>query len=220
MVNRETINDRIREQILAHLCWDSCVETSGVDVAVKDGRITLSGKVPSLRIKAQAEKDARAIGGVREIDNQLQVETSMLPGDTEMITAVQSMLEWTADIDASNIVVSGRDGVITLDGSVGAYWEKIKAETIAADLVGVREVRNNLSVVPSSGSDDEEIREEILAALERSYAIDMSDISVMVKNGHATLVGTVPTWDMFVEVDEIAQHTDGVAGVSNELSVE
>ena len=84
-----------------------------------------------------------------------------------------------------------------------AYWQKEKAEQIASDLSGVREVRNLLTVTPSAGSEDGEIVNEIMAAFERTYSIDPSRIAVQAKNGHVILSGTVPTWDMFIDVDEI-----------------
>lgn len=220
MEDESSINQQIKEQIIAQLCWDNCVLNSEVDVAVDNGLVTLTGRVPSIRMRNQAEKDARAIPGVRSVDNQLIIEPSMRPDDEEIRTAVKNMLEWAADIDASRISVSSEDGIVTLEGSVNAYWEKIMAEDIANDFTGVREVRNRLSVTTREKAADSDIAEDIQAAIERSYAISNESVAVDVNQGHVTLSGIVPTWDMYLEAEEIARHTQGVKEVANHLSVE
>ena len=51
-----------------------------------------------------------------------------------------------ADIDASEILLSVEGGVATLTGNVPARRMKHRAEDIAADASGVREVRNTIRV--------------------------------------------------------------------------
>lgn len=50
------------------------------------------------------------------------------------------------DIDASNLSVEVSNGVVTLNGAVGERWMKHRAEDIADDCIGVREVRNQVRV--------------------------------------------------------------------------
>ena len=171
-------------------------------------------------MRNQAEKDARAISGVRSVDNQLIIEPSMRPDDEEIRTAVKNMLEWASDIDASRISVASKDGIVTLEGSVNAYWEKIMAEDIANDFTGVQGVRNRLFLTTREKTADSDIAEDIRAAIERSYAISNESVAVDINQGHVTLSGIVPTWYMYREVEEIARHTHGVKKVTNQLSVE
>lgn len=51
-------------------------------------------------------------------------------------------------LDASEILVMVENGVVTLTGEVEARWMKHRAEDIAADVSGVRDVRNRLIVDP------------------------------------------------------------------------
>jgi osmotically-inducible protein OsmY len=220
MTNETDGDATIKENIEAHLCWDSCLETSGVDVEVKDGSVVLKGSVPSLRSRAAAEEDARSIRGVREIRNLLIVEPELEAGDDEITSAVRNILDWTSDIDAAGIRVQARKGIVLLQGSVETFWEKQLASEIAADVIGVRDVINELSVDTPISDADPDIEQEIILAVGRSSAFDETDISVKVNKGHVTLTGRVPTWDSYVEADEIAQHTDGVTGVTNRLTVE
>jgi osmotically-inducible protein OsmY len=220
MTSEPTGDEKIREDIEAHLCWDNCLETTDVSVEVKEGNVVLKGSVPSLRSRAVAEGDARAIRGVREIENQLVVEPKLEAGDEEITTAVRNMLDWTSDINATRIDVQAREGVVLLQGSVETFWEKELAADIASDAIGVRDVINELTVATPVMDADPDIEEEIVLAMGRSSAFDETDVSVKVRDGHVTLTGQVPTWDAFVEADEIAQHTDGVTGVTNRLRVE
>ncbi len=220
MTNGPYDDETIKENIEAHLCWDSCLETSGVDVEVKEGNVVLKGVVPSLRSRAVAEEDARSIRGVREILNLLSVEPELEATDEEITSAVRSMLDWTSDIGASGIRVRTRGGVVLLEGSVETFWEKQRAAEIASDAIGVRDVINELTVATPIMDADPDIEQEIVLAMGRSSAFDETDISVKVHKGHVTLTGRVPTWDAYVEADEIAQHTDGVTGVTNRLRVE
>lgn len=51
-------------------------------------------------------------------------------------------------LDAREILVMVENGVVTLTGEVEARWMKHRAEDIAADVSGVRDVRNRLVVDP------------------------------------------------------------------------
>ncbi len=217
MINSD---ERIKTHISTHLCWDDCLQTSAINVAVQNGHVTLTGKVPSLRVRDLAEKDARAIAGVVGVTNKLSVEPSMQPQDSEIGQAIKSMLEWTVDIDASKISIMVHSGVVTLNGAVDAYWEKLRAESIASDANGVVDVINNLDVVPPLKKGDRDIEAEIAEAFERSSATGMAGLKIRSNNGHVTLSGTAPTWDMYEEADEVARHTSGVTGITNRIRVE
>ena len=45
-----------------------------VDINVTNGVVTLAGEVPNVRVKADAEAEARAVNGVVRVHNNLQVK--------------------------------------------------------------------------------------------------------------------------------------------------
>ena len=49
-------------------------------------------------------------------------------------------------IDARNISIEVKEGVVTLDGSVSQRWMKHRAEDVIDACSGVKEIRNNLTV--------------------------------------------------------------------------
>lgn len=54
------------------------------------------------------------------------------------------------EIDASEMEVNVKDGVVTLSGSVDNRWMKRRAEDTIENVYGVKDVRNELRVSPSS----------------------------------------------------------------------
>jgi BON domain len=66
--------------------------------------------------------------------------------DTEIKRDVEAELAWDPDIDASDIAIAVRDGVVTMTGFVGSYFQKIEAEAIAKRIKGVLGVANDISI--------------------------------------------------------------------------
>src|SRR6185503_1305646 len=68
--------------------------------------------------------------------------------DDELRGLVRERLAENNMVDIDEIVVSVTDGVVCLDGRVGTDGERLVAEHILTDLIGVREFENNLFVDP------------------------------------------------------------------------
>jgi osmotically-inducible protein OsmY len=63
----------IHDQVLIRLAGDQDVKGTGISVEVKDGVVTLTGKVESDKIRSKAEKLAKRVKGVKSVINQLAV---------------------------------------------------------------------------------------------------------------------------------------------------
>ena len=66
----EYITDMVRQKLAA----DQVVKGGAIDVTVKDGVVTLAGKVAEPRQKARAERLAHGIKGVKSVLNEVKVE--------------------------------------------------------------------------------------------------------------------------------------------------
>jgi osmotically-inducible protein OsmY len=66
----DELYDRVRERLAA----DRDVRGGGIQVDVKDGVVTLRGKVHEEKQKARAERVARKTKGVKKVVNELTVE--------------------------------------------------------------------------------------------------------------------------------------------------
>ena len=69
-------DERIRELVCDDLMDDPWLDASHIEVAVKDGEVTLSGTVGDRDAKRWAEDVAEHTGGVKHVQNNLRVEAA------------------------------------------------------------------------------------------------------------------------------------------------
>jgi osmotically-inducible protein OsmY len=215
-------DERIKKDLVDQLYWDDRIDASQVQVDVSDGKVTLTGSVPTYTARQAAESDGYTVLGVRYVENQLEVRypeaTSRLTDD-EISVNIKSLLLWSPDVDATHISVDVASGLVTLDGSVDAYWKKQRVEELASSVMGVTQIINNLAVVPSERVTDQVIAESIGPALERDGRINVNTVGVEVDDGKVTLTGTVHSWTTYRAVEDIARFTPGVLEVRNDLII-
>lgn len=216
------IDEELQAKVIEKLHWDDRVNAADVGVTVDHTKVTLRGTVPSYRAKSIAEKDTKEIPGISEVINHLQVEypsTITVPIDEEIASNVANALSWDPDIDANKIDVSVIGGLLTLRGTVDAYWKKFQAQDIAYAITGVIDIINELAVVPTKIPEDEEIARTIENALERNTFVEAEDVNVVVENGRVTLTGFVPNWAAWRAAHKAASYTKGVVKVVDGLAI-
>ena len=69
-----------------------------------------------------------------------------MKSDRDIERDVKEELGWNPDLDASDIAVSVKDGVVTLAGFVKSYTDKYEAEAAAKRVAGVKGVANDIEV--------------------------------------------------------------------------
>ena len=67
-------DDYITDVVRQKLAADQVVKGGAIEVIVKDGVVTLAGKVPEAKMKARAEKLAKRIKGVKSVTNNVKIE--------------------------------------------------------------------------------------------------------------------------------------------------
>jgi len=213
-------DEQIKKDVVDHLYADGRVDASDVNAEVSKGKVILTGNVPSCTARRAARDDAFGVLGVRGVRNQLTVlRTATTLSDDEVRANAKSVLEWSSDIDPSNIQVDVSGGAVSLSGSVTSYWQRTLAERMVANIDGVLGVQNELTVVPSEDVLDEAIAESIEASLRRSSCVSADDVTVKVEQGVVTLSGVVPSCMASRITQEAAHHTTGVRDVRSDLSV-
>jgi osmotically-inducible protein OsmY len=123
-------------------------------------------------------------------------------------------------IDRSEIAVTVRDGTVYLSGRVGTRFEKLRAEDLVHRITGVRNVVNQL-VTPSTWvyTRDWAIRQDLEHELWLNPLVDSQEIRVVVRDGVATLTGTVDSWQEKQLATEEAFQA-GARSVRNNLIVQ
>ena len=95
-----------------------------------------------------------------------------------------------------NVEIEAKDGVVTLHGQVTMPYKRDDIGRLAANADGVREVKNEIAVLPASISDDRlryRVARSIFSnpSLQR-YALGPNpSIHIVVDRGHVTLAGVV-----------------------------
>jgi osmotically-inducible protein OsmY len=137
--------------------------------------------------------------------------------DKQLQHDVLAQLEWDPSVDASQIGVAAKEGVITLSGSSVNFTQKMIAEKIAKRVNGVRAVANDIEVtIPgASKRTDTDIAAAALQALNWNVAVPDQQITVTVRDGWITLEGTAE-WQYQVQAASRAvRDLSGVRGISN-----
>ena len=141
--------------------------------------------------------------------------------DADIKRDVEQELKWDPDIDATDIAVAVKDGVVTLTGFVKSYIEKYEAENAAKRVAGVVGVANDIEVrLPSSSQrPDPEVARDAVQAIRNQLPFSWESIKVIVNNGWVTLEGEVE-WNYQRDLAEAAiRRLKGVKGVSNLIHV-
>lgn len=116
--------------------------------------------------------------------------------DTQIQNDVMAELSWDASVQAKQIGVGIKDGIVILNGEVDSLAEKLSAERAALRVKGVRSVVVELDVrLPGSNQKtDIEIARTVTQVLNWSAQRALHDLMVVVEKGWVTLSGHV-TWN-------------------------
>src|ERR1700719_5341387 len=141
--------------------------------------------------------------------------------DLELKKSVESELNFEPSINAAEIGVAVKSGIVTLSGRVPSYWEKIAAERAASRVSGVKAVANELEIrLPASSErTDEDLARAALNALTWSISVPADRIKVKVSKGWITLEGTVEWQYQKAAAEKAVRDLVGVKGVVNLVDV-
>jgi osmotically-inducible protein OsmY len=127
--DEETSDDEIAKRAIDVL-WDSVVPSNAIQVTVRDGLVTLTGKVNWHYQKSSAERDIRKLSGVRSVVNNIEIEPHAKPENVKR--KIEAALKRHAEIEAKDIRVTVRDDdEVLLEGKVRNWEEKFAVENAA-----------------------------------------------------------------------------------------
>jgi osmotically-inducible protein OsmY len=144
-----------------------------------------------------------------------------MKSDAELQRDVMNELTWEPSINAENIGVAAKDGVVTLNGSFDSFAEKWAAERAAKRVAGVKAFAENIEVrLPSySRRTDADIAHTVANVLEWNVDVPHEQIKIMVQDGWVTLSGEVEwLYEKNAAYDAVRSLT-GVRAVTNQIVV-
>jgi osmotically-inducible protein OsmY len=142
-----------------------------------------------------------------------------MKSDSEIEKDVKAELQWDPDLDATDVAVSVKNGVVTLTGFVKSYTDRYEAEAAAKRVAGVIAVANDIEVRMPSVDErpDPEIARDAAAAIKSQLPISSENIKIIVKNGWVTLEGQVEWQYQRQTAENVVRRIKGVKGVSNTI---
>lgn len=142
--------------------------------------------------------------------------------DIEIQKDVMDELQWDPRLEASEIGVAVKNGIVTLSGEVDSYAKKVAAENATKRIKEVKGVVEDVVVtLPHHVKrTDQDIAEVALRSLKWSTSIPEDKIKVIVEDGWVTLEGQV-AWEFEAEEAQKAiEHNKGVLGITNRIDIE
>jgi osmotically-inducible protein OsmY len=144
-----------------------------------------------------------------------------MKSDYEIQMDVMDQLKWDPRLEASEIGVSVKNGIVTLSGQVDTFSKKMAAENAARKVFGVRAVAEDIQVGPLAlfPRNDTEIAQSVLSALRMHTSVPYEKIRVTVENGFVTLEGDAE-WEFQRSAAKAAvENVSGVKSVMNHISI-
>lgn len=212
-------DEALQHYVQDALKWQPELSVAEIGVAVREGIVTLTGVVDQYGKKKAAEHAAARVKGVKGIVEQIQVrrQDQEHPTDGEIAMAIHQAYKWRWDIPAPQLRVRVEDGLVFLEGEVAWKYQKEAARSAAAQLLGVKGIRNRIIIRPPEGH---AVRvRDIEGMLWRNPDINDEDIHVEAEGSRVVLRGSVPTLRQKKEAGRMAWNTPGVTGVDNLLAV-
>ncbi len=193
-----TKNDQQIQQTVTQKI-QSTKQLNAVNSSVEDGIVTLTGSVPLYQDKLDAAKKVKKLANVNGVRNQIVVAGETVP-DSQLQQKLAKKLAYDRvgyfDNSFNYLALDVKDGVVTLNGDTMNDMAKDSAFAIVTRTPGVKDVVNDVNVLPVSNFDDS-IRIRTARAIYRDsvlgrYASDpVHPIRIVVDNGHVTLYGSV-----------------------------
>ena len=155
-VNGLKTDSALQQDVIKEISRDPSIDSTSIAVHVKDGVVTLAGRLSSYSEKCTIGNIAQNVPGAKGLMIQLNVD---LPehskrSDTEIAKAAEHNLRWTTFLPKDQIKVVVHNGNITLSGNVDWEYQRLAAKRAVRDLCGVTGVENDIRTLQNAHSPD------------------------------------------------------------------
>jgi osmotically-inducible protein OsmY len=165
---------KLKEALVAQLCFWVGKSASNLQVMVNDGIVTLRGCVPGYAEKKECVEIVRRAGGVKEVDDQVVVEIpeTRQCTDAEIAAAAANAINWITTVPLNSIKITVHAGKLILEGVVESRQQKQVVESVVRPLPGIVEITNLITAKPQPLQP--EVKAAIESVFERNARLDSS----------------------------------------------
>lgn len=141
--------------------------------------------------------------------------------DAQLKRDVESELDWDAAVNAANVGVAVKAGIVTLTGHLDTFAEKFAVERAVQRVAGVQAMALELDVklAPDHVRSDTDIAAAAESALKWHALVPADRITVTVEKGWITLGGEVDWEYQRRHAESAVRPLTGVVGVSNGIAL-
>lgn len=189
------------------------------DHMLKTGFALLAAALVAVPLSVSAgEKMNKAEDKVKGTAHDMKEAT----GDSWITSKTKIALFADDRVKGHDVSVETTNGEVYLRGKVDSEEAKTAAAEVTRGIEGVKNVKNDLQVVPASArkavaADDKAITKSVEARLSKDP--DLKKIDVRTDAGVVMLSGQVANISAAARASEMAHKVDGVKAVKNELRV-
>jgi osmotically-inducible protein OsmY len=223
-------DDRIETSFKKTHVYKTYLKDEKINISSKDGVVTLSGTVWNDTHKPMAQDVAAALPGVKTVDNQIEVKGGPAEkSDTWISMKVKSALLYHRNVSGTKTEVYVKDGIVTLKGEAANQAQKALTAEYAKDIVGVKDVLNEMTVakIPAKPEstvgetiDDASITAQVKATLVSHRATGVLRTKVETNDGVVTLGGQARNVAEKDLVTKLVTDINGVKSVVNNMTIE
>jgi osmotically-inducible protein OsmY len=209
----------IHQDVRAELKMDlDITDERDVEITVNHGSVDLDGSADSYAQKWAIEHATYRVIGVKAVRNYLDVKPPKddYRDDDEIEKAARRALEWDARVP-EGVRASVSDGLLLLNGTVARFSQRVAAEEAVRNLLGVREVTNDIKLSIAEAAID--LKRDVEDALRRRFDGTSASISVEAVDGVVTLNGIVPTFALRDDIERAIWSAPGVTRIDDQLQV-
>ena len=209
---------QLKTDIEEELLWDPKINSAQVGVSVDNGAVSLLGAVDTYAEKWAAEDAVKRVSGVVTIaqDLTVKIQSAHKHIDSEIAVAIQSALRWHVYVP-STVTAEVQDGNVTLGGQVRWNYQRNAAEAAIRYITGVVAVHNLISI--KAHTTTAQVKEKVLAALQRQATTDAKSILIESVDGKVILSGHASSWQSIEDARNAAWAAPGVTEVVDEVKM-
>jgi len=223
------MDNRIESSAKESYVFHTYLKNDDVKVQSKDGVVTLTGVVAEEYHKSLAQETVAGLPGVNSVDNKLKVKdgSPSESSDAWIAGKVKATLLFHRSVSTMT-EVDVKKGIVTLRGNAASQAQKELTTEYVKDVVGVKDVKNEMTVSDSSKKtpqttgekiDDASITAQVKLTLLFHRSTSALSTKVETKLGVVTVEGKADNQAEKDLVSKLVNDITGVKGVNNRMTV-
>lgn len=221
------IDSKIEDSAKASYNYRTLLEDK-VTVKSNDGIVTLTGVVADKEAKSIAEDTVSNLPGVVRVNNKITLDPALKEhSDAGIAWKIRYQLLVHANVSIADTKVDVQNGVVLLTGTAGSLAEKELVGVYAADISGVKSVKNEIVVLAPAADrktmaesiDDASITSQVKYALLTHKSTSALKTKVATTDGVVVISGVAANDAEKALVAKLASGIRGVKSVTNDMTV-